>query len=707
MLSSTIQKFKYGKHTVTLETGMMARQSTAAVMVSMDDTVVFVSVVGAKQEKLNQGFFPLTVNYQERSYAAGRFPKGFFRREGRPSENEILISRLIDRSIRPLFPENFLNEVQVIATVISLNPQINPDIVSIIGTSTALSLSGIPFNGPIGVARVGYIDNEYVLNPTVIEMVGSCLDLVITSTSDAVLMIESEAKILTESQMLNALEFGYKNQQIVIQNINILVNKIGKPKWQWKAKKIDISIQSYVTELIESSLNDAYSIFEKEERQNKIHSIKLDTMNQLKNEEKILDENEYYNIFNALEKKIVRNRILQGKPRIDGRKKDMIRSLDVRVGILPRAHGSALFTRGETQALVTVTLGTDRDAQNLDDLIGERVDRFLLHYNFPPYCVGEIGIIGSPKRREIGHGRLAKKGLMSVIPIESSKFPYTIRVVSEITESNGSSSIASVCGASLALMDAGVPIKCSIAGIAMGLIKEGDNFIILSDIISDEDHFGDMDFKIAGSYEGITAMQMDTKIGSITLDIISEVLNQSNSAKIHVLNIMEKVIKFPRLEISKFAPRIYTIKINPDKIRNIVGKGGSVIRSLIEETGTVIEIEDNGTIKIASSNNDKICYAIKRIKEITAEIEVGRTYNGKVTRIVDFGAFVSIPNGKEGLVHISQITNKHVKKVTDYLKLGQEVIVKVIEIDRQKRIRLSIKESSNDYSIKENVILID
>jgi len=707
LLSSTIQKFKYGKHTVTLETGMMARQSTAAVMVSMDDTVVFVSVVGAKQEKLNQGFFPLTVNYQERSYAAGRFPKGFFRREGRPSENEILISRLIDRSIRPLFPENFLNEVQVIATVISLNPQINPDIVSIIGTSTALSLSGIPFNGPIGVARVGYIDNEYVLNPTVIEMVGSCLDLVITSTSDAVLMIESEAKILTESQMLNALEFGYKNQQIVIQNINILVNKIGKPKWQWKAKKIDISIQSYVTELIESSLNDAYSIFEKEERQNKIHSIKLDTMNQLKNEEKILDENEYYNIFNALEKKIVRNRILQGKPRIDGRKKDMIRSLDVRVGILPRAHGSALFTRGETQALVTVTLGTDRDAQNLDDLIGERVDRFLLHYNFPPYCVGEIGIIGSPKRREIGHGRLAKKGLMSVIPIESSKFPYTIRVVSEITESNGSSSIASVCGASLALMDAGVPIKCSIAGIAMGLIKEGDNFIILSDIISDEDHFGDMDFKIAGSYEGITAMQMDTKIGSITLDIISEVLNQSNSAKIHVLNIMEKVIKFPRLEISKFAPRIYTIKINPDKIRNIVGKGGSVIRSLIEETGTVIEIEDNGTIKIASSNNDKICYAIKRIKEITAEIEVGRTYNGKVTRIVDFGAFVSIPNGKEGLVHISQITNKHVKKVTDYLKLGQEVIVKVIEIDRQKRIRLSIKESSNDYSIKENVILID
>ncbi|THD53679.1 polyribonucleotide nucleotidyltransferase [Enterobacteriaceae bacterium ML5] len=693
MLNPTIRKFQYGQHTVTLETGMMARQATAAVMVSMDDTAVFVTVVGQKKAKPGRSFFPLTVNYQERTYAAGRIPGSFFRREGRPSEGETLTSRLIDRPIRPLFPEGFLNEVQVIATVVSLNPQVNPDIVAMIGASAALSLSGIPFSGPIGSARVGYINDQYVLNPTADELKTSSLDLVVAGTQGAVLMVESEADVLSEDQMLGAVVFGHEQQQIVIDNINSLVAEVGKAKWDWQPEVVNAELHARVAALAESRLGDAYLITDKQDRYAQINVIKAEVVQTLQAEDEALDAGEISDLLGSIEKNVVRSRVLRGEPRIDGREKDMIRGLDVRTGVLPRTHGSALFTRGETQALVTATLGTARDAQNLDELMGEKSDSFLFHYNFPPYSVGETGMVGSPKRREIGHGRLAKRGVLAMMP-KPEDFPYTVRVVSEITESNGSSSMASVCGASLALMDAGVPIKAAVAGIAMGLVKEGESFVVLSDILGDEDHLGDMDFKVAGSRDGITALQMDIKIEGITREIMQVALNQAKGARLHILGVMEQAISTPRGDISQFAPRIHTIKISPDKIKDVIGKGGSVIRALTEETGTTIEIEDDGTVKIAATDGEKAKYAIRRIEEITAEIEVDRIYQGKVTRIVDFGAFVAIGGGKEGLVHISQIADKRVEKVTDYLQMGQEVPVKVLEVDRQGRVRLSIKEAT-------------
>ncbi len=692
MLNPTVRKFQYGQHTVTLETGMMARQATAAVMVDMDGTAVFVTVVAKKKVKEGQDFFPLTVNYQERSYAAGRIPGSFFRREGRPGEGETLIARLIDRPLRPLFPEGFLNEIQVVATVVSVNPQVNPDIVAMIGASAALSLSGVPFNGPIGGARVGFIDGQYVLNPTVDELKISKLDLVVAGTAGAVLMVESEADLLSEEQMLGAVVFGHEQQQVVIENINALVAEVGKEKWDWAPEPINQSLHDRIAQLAQTRIGDAYRITEKQERYEQIDAIRDEVISTLLAEDESLDEGEIIEIFSGLEKKIVRARVLAGEPRIDGREKDMVRTLDIRTGLLPRTHGSALFTRGETQALVTATLGTARDAQTIDDIMGEHTDTFLLHYNFPPYSVGETGMMGSPKRREIGHGRLAKRGVLAVMPT-IEEFPYTVRVVSEITESNGSSSMASVCGASLALMDAGVPIKESVAGIAMGLVKEGENFVVLSDILGDEDHLGDMDFKVAGSRNGVSALQMDIKIEGITREIMQVALNQAKSARLHILGVMESAISQPRAEISEFAPRIHTIKINADKIKDVIGKGGSVIRALTEETGTTIEIEDDGTVKIAATSGEQAKQAIARIEEITAEVEVGRIYNGKVTRIVDFGAFVAIGGGKEGLVHISQIADKRVEKVSDYLTMGQEVPVKVLEIDRQGRIRLSMKEA--------------
>lgn len=695
MLNPIIHTFKYGEHTVTIETGMIARQATAAVMVSMDGTAVFVTVVCENQAKIGQNFLQLMVNYQERTYAAGRFPGGFFRREGRPSENETLTSRLIDRPIRPLFPTHFFHEVQVIATVVSVNPQISPDIVAIIGSSAALTLSGIPFNGPIGSARVGYINNKYVLNPTINEMTESKLDLVVSGTANAVLMVESEAQILKEEEMLGAVIFGHEQQQVVIENINVLVGVAGKPKWKWQSKPININLHTHIAKLAEHSICEAYLIRDKQERYNRLRNIKSDVAQLLlasNIQEEAITEEEINEILVSIEKKIVRSRILNGESRIDGREKDMVRSLDIRTGILPRTHGSALFTRGETQALVTATIGTERDAQNVDDLTGERTDRFLLHYNFPPYCVGETGIVGSPKRREIGHGRLAKRGLLAVMP-KADEFPYTVRVVSEITESNGSSSMASVCGASLALMDAGVPIKTSVAGISMGLVKEDDKFVVLSDILGDEDYLGDMDFKVAGSREGITALQMDIKTEGVTSEIMQIALNQAKGARLHILNVMEQAISRHRVDISQYAPRIHKIKISPDKIKDIIGKGGSVIRALTEETGTSIEIEDDGTIKIASTDCEKSLHAIRRIEEITAKIEIGQIYKGRVTRIVEFGAFVAIRGGKEGLVHISQIADKRVEKIGDYLVIGQEIKVKVLDIDRYNRVRLSIKDT--------------
>lgn len=693
MLNPIVRQFKYGQNTVTIETGAMARQATAAVMVSMDDTAVLVTVVGAKKVKPGQSFFPLTVNYQERTYAAGRIPGGFFRREGRPSEGETLISRLIDRPLRPLFPDEFLNEVQIVATVVSVNPQVNPDLVAMIGASAALSLSGIPFNGPIGCARVGYINDQYVLNPSMNELKESRLDLVVAGTANAVLMVESEADILSEDQMLGAVVFGHEQQQIVIENINALVAEVGKPRWEWQPPVANVVLQNRVNALAESRLGDAYRITEKQARYAEVEIIKANVMASLLVENPLSDESEIADMLSNVEKNVVRSRVLRGEPRIDGRDKDMIRGLDIRTGVLPRTHGSALFTRGETQALVAATLGTERDAQTIDELTGERTDRFLLHYNFPPYSVGETGMVGSPKRREIGHGRLAKRGVLAVMP-KANEFPYTVRVVSEITESNGSSSMASVCGASLALMDAGVPIKAAVAGIAMGLVKEENNFVVLSDILGDEDHLGDMDFKVAGSRDGVTALQMDMKIEGITSEIMRVALNQAKGARLHILSVMERAISDPRNDISEFAPRIHTIKINPEKIKDVIGKGGAVIRALTDETGTIIEIEDDGTIKIAATDNEKAQHAMRRIEEITAEIEVGRIYTGKVTRIVDFGAFVAIGGGKEGLVHISQIVDKRVERVADYLQIGQEVPVKVLEVDRQGRVRLSIREAT-------------
>ena len=692
MFNPIYQKFQYGRHTVTLETGIMARQATAAVMVNMDDTAVFVTVVADKKVKEGQDFFPLTVNYQERTYAAGRIPGGFFKREGRPSEGETLIARLIDRPLRPLFPEGFVNEIQIIATVVSVNPDVSPDLVAMIGASAALCLSGVPFHGPIGAARVGFINDEFVLNPSVKELASSRLDLVVAGTKSAVLMVESEADLLTEDQMLAAVVFGHDQQQVVIDNINEFVAKANYEKWDWVAPAKNEELFNAVSELAKDRLGEAYRITEKQARYAQIDLIKEEVLAALKEKDEELDENEVINIIVDLESQIVRQRVIAGEPRIDGREKDMIRALDIRTNVLPRTHGSALFTRGETQALVTATLGTERDAQIIDELTGEYTERFLLHYNFPPYSVGETGMVGSPKRREIGHGRLAKRGVAAVMP-SKEEFPYTVRVVSEITESNGSSSMASVCGASLALMDAGVPIKSSVAGIAMGLVKEGDNFVVLSDILGDEDHLGDMDFKVAGTREGVSALQMDIKIEGITKEIMQVALNQAKGARLHILGVMEQAINKPRQEISEFAPRIYTMNVNPDKIRDIIGKGGATIRALTEETGTTIEIADDGTVKIAASDGNKAQDAIARINNLVADVEIGKIYTGKVTRIVDFGAFVSVIGGKEGLVHVSQIADHRVEKVADYLKVGQEVNVKVLEIDRQGRIRLSMKDA--------------
>ncbi|WVD67407.1 polyribonucleotide nucleotidyltransferase [Orbus sturtevantii] len=699
LFNPTIQEFKYGRHTVKLETGVIARQATAAVMVNMDDTAVFVTVVAKPKAKEGQDFFPLTVNYQERTYAAGRIPGSFFRREGRPSEGETLIARLIDRPLRPLFPEGFVNEIQIIATVVSVNPQVSPDLVAMIGASAALSLSGVPFHGPIGAARVGFIDGEFVLNPLVTELPNSRLDLVVAGTNSAVLMVESEADLLTEEQMLAAVVFGHDAQQVVIDNINELVAKAGHAKWDWTPPAKNEALYNAVSEIAKARIGEAYRIIEKQARYAQIDAIKDDVLATLKAQNEELDDTTILNIVTEIESQTVRQRVIAGEPRIDGREKDTIRALDIRTNVLPRAHGSALFTRGETQALVVATLGTERDAQIIDELTGEKTDKFLFHYNFPPYSVGETGMVGSPKRREIGHGRLAKRGVAAVMP-KNGEFPYTVRVVSEITESNGSSSMASVCGASLALMDAGVPIKSSVAGIAMGLVKEGDDFVVLSDILGDEDHLGDMDFKVAGTREGVSALQMDIKIEGITKEIMQVALNQAKGARLHILGVMEQAINCPRSEISEFAPRIYTMKINPEKIRDIIGKGGSTIRALTEETGTTIEIEDDGTVKIAASDGDKAQAAIKRINDLTAEVEVGHIYAGKVVRIVDFGAFVSIIGGKEGLVHVSQIAEHRVEKVTDELSAGQEVQVKVLEIDRQGRIRLSIKDAiANEQSV--------
>ena len=685
------KSFQYGQHTVTLETGVIARQATAAVLASMDDTSVLVTVVGKKEAKPDQDFFPLTVNYQEKAYAAGKIPGGFFKREGRPSEGETLTARLIDRPIRPLFPEGFKNEVQVVVTVMSANPDIPTDIISMIGTSAALAISGIPFNGPIGAARVGFSNGEYILNTRAEEQAESQLDLVVAGTEGAVLMVESEADVLSEDTMLGAVMFGHEQLQTVVSAVNEFAAEVGTEKWDWAPEAENTALKEKVKALAEAEMTAAYQISDKLERKDAVTAATDKALEAILAEDEEQDKKEVLDLLHDLESDVVRSRILSGAPRIDGREPAMIRALDVATGILPRTHGSALFTRGETQAIVAATLGTERDAQMIDELQGKRDSRFMLHYNFPPYCVGETGMIGSPKRREIGHGRLAKRGIQAVMPSEE-EFPYVVRVVSEITESNGSSSMASVCGTSLALMDAGVPIKASVAGIAMGLVKSDDNFVVLSDILGDEDHLGDMDFKVAGTTDGITALQMDIKIEGITKEIMQIALKQAKEARLHILNVMDEAIGGHREELSEFAPRIYTMKIDQDKIRDVIGKGGAMIRQITEESDTNIEIEDDGTIKIFATERAKADIAIGKIEQVTAEIEVGKTYNGKITRIVDFGAFVEVLPGKEGLVHISQIAHERVNKVTDYLKEGEMVDVKVMEIDRQNRVRLSIKE---------------
>ncbi|MCF6456287.1 polyribonucleotide nucleotidyltransferase [Pseudoalteromonas sp. MMG024] len=690
-----IKKFQFGQHEVTLETGAVARQADAAVIASIGDTAVLVSVVGKREAAPGQDFFPLTVNYQERMYAAGRIPGGFLKREGRPSDGETLTARLIDRPIRPLFPDGFVNEVQVIATVVSIDPEIKPDIVTLIGTSAALAISGIPFNGPLGAARVGYINDQYVLNPSATELVESKLDLVVAGTENAVLMVESEAEVLSEDVMLGAVVYGHEQSQAAIKAINEFQAEAGKPAWDWTAPEKNVTLADKIAAIAEEKVGAAYLITDKVARKEAISAAKAEVVEKLTaelSEDESLDEQEVGKLFGSLEKKTVRGRIIAGEKRIDGREPDMVRALDVMTGVLPRTHGSAIFTRGETQALVTATLGTERDAQMIDDLTGTKTDRFMLHYNFPPYCVGETGFVGSPKRREIGHGNLAKRGIAAVMP-SLEEFPYSIRVVSEITESNGSSSMASVCGTSLALMNAGVPTKASVAGIAMGLVKEGDDFVVLSDILGDEDHLGDMDFKVAGSSEGVTALQMDIKIEGINKEIMQIALNQAKAARMHILSVMDQAIDKPSEELSEFAPRIYVVNIPPKKIADVIGKGGATIRALTEETGTTIEIEDDGTVKIAATNGESARAAIARVEQLTAELEVGTIYSGKVVRIVDFGAFVNVLPGKDGLVHISQISEERVNNVADHLKVGDEVQVKVLEVDRQGRVRLSIKEA--------------
>ncbi|MFQ3191139.1 MAG: polyribonucleotide nucleotidyltransferase [Paraglaciecola sp.] len=683
--------FQYGQHTVTLETGVIARQATAAVMASMDDTCVLVSVVGKKDTKPGQDFFPLTVNYQEKTYAAGKIPGGFFKREGRPSEYETLTSRLIDRPIRPLFPNGFMNEVQIIITVVSANPEIPTDIISLIGASAALAISGMPFNGPIGAARVGYTDEQYVLNTRTSELEASQLDLVVAGTKNAVLMVESEADILSEEVMLGAVMYGHEQLQTVIGAVAEFAAEVNTPSWNWQPVAENTVLKDKVKELAEAGMTAAYQVSDKMERKDAINALTSKTVEAIVAGDADQNPKEVSEMMHALESDVVRSRILAGQPRIDGRDPAMIRALNVATGLLPRTHGSALFTRGETQAIVAATLGTERDAQMIDGLNGKTDSRFMLHYNFPPYCVGETGFVGSPKRREIGHGRLAKRGIQAVMPSEQD-FPYVVRVVSEITESNGSSSMASVCGTSLALMDAGVPIKASVAGIAMGLVKDDENFVVLSDILGDEDHLGDMDFKVAGTTNGITALQMDIKIEGITQEIMQVALKQAKEARLHILGVMDQAISGHREEMSEFAPRIYKMKVDKDKIRDVIGKGGAMIRAITEASECNIEIEDDGTVKIFATELAKAQIAIAKIEQVTAEVESGKTYSGKVTRIVDFGAFVEILPGKEGLVHISQIAHERVNKVSDFLEEGQILDVKVVEIDRQNRIRLSIKD---------------
>ncbi len=690
-MNSIKKSFPYGKHTVTLETGEMARQADGAVLVSIDDTVVLVTCVGATNAKAGQDFFPLTCDYQERTYAAGKIPGGFFKREGRPSEKETLTSRLMDRPMRPLFPEGFYNEVQIIATVLSANPDIDPDIAAVIGASAAVSLSGIPFDGPIGAARVGYIDGQYVLNPSAEELKTSKLNLVVAGTDVAVLMVESEANELSEEIMLGAVVFGHDQMQAAINAINDLVDEGGKDAWDWTAPEKDQALVSRITAMAEADLREAYAIRQKQARTIRVDEIRSKVMSELVTAETSLnDANMLKTLFSDIESKIVRNKILDGEPRIDGRNTRTVRPITIRTGVLPRTHGSALFTRGETQALVTVTLGTARDEQIIDALAGEYKDRFMLHYNFPPFSTGETGRVGTPKRREIGHGRLAKRGLLAMIPSQE-EFGYSLRVVSEILESNGSSSMASVCGGSLALMDAGVPMKNHVAGIAMGLIKEGNRFAVLTDILGDEDHLGDMDFKVAGTDAGITALQMDIKINGITKDIMKVALDQAKEGRMHILGIMQQALPHSKQELSSFAPRIITIKINPEKIRDVIGKGGAVIRALTEETGTTIDITDDGTVNIACVSSEAGEEAKRRILAITAEVEVGQIYEGTVTRLLDFGAIISILPGKDGLLHISQIANERVNKVEDFLKEGQKIRVKVLEADEKGRVRLSAK----------------
>jgi polyribonucleotide nucleotidyltransferase len=683
--------FQYGPHTVTLETGRLARQADGSVLVSMGDTSVLVTAVGRREAQPGKDFFPLTVNYIEKTYAAGRIPGGFFKREGRPSEKETLISRLIDRPIRPLFPEFFFNEVQVVATVMSLDPEIDSDIPAMLGASASLALSGIPFKGPIGAARVGYIDGKYVLNPPAKDLKTSKLDLVVAGTADAVLMVESEAQMLPESVMLGAVVFGHEQMQVAINAICELAEKAAKPSWDWKAPELDVELAKAVSTHTETELEKAYQITEKQARHTRIGEIKKAVVEALAGGEtpkyqprQVTDE------FGRLEYNIVRRRIIAGHPRIDGRDMGTVRKITVETGVLPRTHGSALFTRGETQALVTTTLGTGRDAQIIDALAGERKEPFMLHYNFPPFSVGETGMMGSPKRREIGHGNLARRGVSAVMP-DMTTFPYIIRVVSEILESNGSSSMASVCGTSLALMDAGVPLKAPVAGVAMGLVLEGGKFQVLTDILGDEDHLGDMDFKVAGSADGVTALQMDIKIEGITREIMQVALDAAHKARLHILGEMNKVLSSARPQMSEWAPTIITMKIDPEKIREVIGKGGAVIRAITEETGTTIDIENDGTVKIASVSGAAGREAQRRIELITSDVEVGQVYEGKVVRLMDFGAFVQILPGKDGLVHISQISEERVERVSDKLKEGDVVRVKVLEVDRQGRVRLSMR----------------
>lgn len=694
-MNSIKKTVQYGEHTLSLETGKVARQAGGAVLVSLGETAVMVTVVGKKSVSPGQGFFPLTVNYQERTYSSGKIPGGFFKREGRPSEKETLTSRLIDRPLRPLFPKGFLNEVQIIATVVALDPAIDPDIPAMIGASAALAISGIPFNGPIGGARVGYIDGDYVLNPSREQLETSALNLVVAGTEGAVLMVESEASELPEEVMLGSVMYGHEKMQTAINLINELKAEAGKEPWDWTGPEKDESLYEEVKAHAYADIEQAYAIKDKMARLEQLSVIRDAAVEALAPEDSEHTADDIKDVFAKLEKELVRGKIIAGELRIDGRDSKTVRDISVETGILPRVHGSALFTRGETQAMVVATLGAERDAQMIDAVEGEYRDRFMLHYNFPPFCVGETGFVGTPKRREIGHGKLAKRGIQAVMPT-AEEFPYVIRVVSEITESNGSSSMASICGTSLALMDAGVPLKSPVAGIAMGLIKEDNGYAVLTDILGDEDHLGDMDFKVAGTDKGVTALQMDIKIEGINEEIMRTALAQARDGRLHILDKMNAVISTHREEMSEFAPRIITVKINADKIRDVIGKGGATIRALTEETGATIDIQDDGTVMIFSSDYNAGQDALHRIEQITAEVEVGKTYAGTVAKLMDFGAFVTILPGKDGLVHISQISDERVENVNDKLTEGDTIKVKVLEVDRQGRIRLSMKAVNDD-----------